>query len=175
MKILFRILCTAAAFSFFSCGSGVDEQAVKKRGDSIASAEESERVKRIQEDSASRAEEEKKNYKGEKVESFRLVCSDNCNDGHMPKESEVEKNGRQVPFQLKKSVDKDSLSLSFRYIDHCCLKFAGALFQKNDTLSIQLSSTSKPCDCYCDYALKIKVKGNLDTWKGILIGKKLVR
>ncbi len=79
------------------------------------------------------------------------------------------KYGRNTPYDLQISTSIKFKSVSFKFIEECCLVFDGSANVKNDTLKMQFWNTKKeaPCDCICDYKMTYHINQEKANWKSL--------
>jgi hypothetical protein len=81
--------------------------------------------------------------------------------GHCPPDSvegfhknSMQEKGTNNPFDTSTTVLNDTVHLSFKVSNDCCLEYFGGYKTVGDSLFIYFSSTLSGCDCYCDYQLE---------------------
>ncbi len=87
-----------------------------------------------------------------KSKLFIAKCMADSTD-EIPKTSIHEK-GTNNPFDLEIQKTTDTVHISFKVSNECCVEYFGGYTISNDSLLINFCSTSFGCDCYCDYKLE---------------------
>ncbi len=85
---------------------------------------------------------------------------------------DIKRNGMRKPYNYQKEENKDSLILSFEFIDDCCLKYTADTYQSQDSLFLGYylpNDSNKVCDCWCDYRMTYRIKKDSVAWKTISI------
>lgn len=85
---------------------------------------------------------------------------------------EIKRYGMRKPYNYHKKDSRDSLILSFEFIDDCCLKFTADTYQSQDSLFLGFylpNDSNKVCDCWCDYRMTYRIKKDAVAWKTISI------
>lgn len=84
----------------------------------------------------------------------------------------VNKYGTRKQYHFEKEQKNDSIYISFKMNDDCCLTATGRLDVKNDSVFISGGlSGNMPCDCVCDYGFYFSLPHSKysDKWIGMII------
>ena len=115
----------------------------------------------------------------EKTESSHfpeISCIALC-DKHEPIHYELtRKHEGKIYYDKTITKTKDSVIVSFDFIETCCLDFNGHWEIKDEVLILTYSQKDKSnlgCDCKCDYRMKYIFNPNQQFWKRVRIKKGL--
>jgi hypothetical protein len=86
---------------------------------------------------------------------------------------EKKQRGTRIPYNYEKQDTKDSLILSYEFIDDCCMPYRGDAYQSNGDLYLGFylprADSVTSCDCWCKYQMQYRIKKDSVAWNAILI------
>jgi len=68
------------------------------------------------------------------------------------------KYGKQKPYEIELKLRSDTLSISYKIIDDCCLKFKGKVNLEDDKLNLfHENRANEVCECNCMYEFNFQI------------------
>lgn len=83
---------------------------------------------------------------------------------------DIRKYKKREILNTKKEIIKDSIYISFTFIDDCCREYIGHLNLYQDTIKLSYENVSRtPCDCYCKYSYAFSLPKKIYEGKNIFL------
>jgi hypothetical protein len=106
---------------------------------------------------------------------FNFICYDKCENKPSVGYEETKKYGIRKPYDIKKTVNNDTLEINFKFISDCCLEYIGDVEKIEDTVKLSFKNISySPCDCSCIYYYEFHLPIDKYQSKFIVLGDSLI-